>query len=135
MKRFACVLNPIFCLSLIVVVGLLGQLSLVEAQITFDGCTDIRGIPVASIRSDNIDDIAYANIINGQPVIFYNIRVLSWLEPQTRLFMYAHECAHHVLGHTLGTSHPLSREQEADCWAIKELKERDIVDDDDIEVI
>ena len=122
MKRFAHILNSGFCLSLIVVVSVLDQFSSVVAQITYDGCRDFQGIPVASIRDNSIDDVAYANIINRVTIITYNSIVLSRLEPQTRLFFYTHECAHHALGHTFGTSHPLAREQEADCWGMHELK-------------
>jgi hypothetical protein len=49
------------------------------------------------------------------------VRVLSWVSPATRRFFYAHECAHHALGHTLGASYPTQREQQADCWAIRTL--------------
>jgi len=91
------------------------------AQVTYDGCRDINGFAVASIRNDAIDDIAMATIYNGSPVIFYNVRVLAWTSPATRRFFYAHECAHHALGHTLGASYPTLREQQADCWAIQTL--------------
>ncbi len=88
-------------------------------QVTFGGCRDIRGIAVASVANSAIADVAKAALApDGTPVISYNPAVLSWLQPQTRVFIYFHECAHHALGHTFGTTHPLSMEQAADCWGI-----------------
>ncbi len=106
-----------------------------SSQITYDGCVDPYGFPVASIVS-NVDNVAVAaRLGDGTPVIYYNQNILSWFQPQTRLFWYAHECAHHVLGHTLGNSHPLTAEQDADCWAINQLYNTGNIDDDDMDVI
>jgi hypothetical protein len=106
------------------------------SQITYDGCRDIRGIAVASIADFSINDVAVASLApNGVPIVRYNPRVLSQLAPQTRLFFYAHECAHHERGHAFGTVHPLSREQDADCFAIKTLVDKGMVGDDDIAAI
>lgn len=93
-----------------------------RSQVTFEGCTDIRGIPVASVRNDGLNDVAMATLASdGSPIIVYNVRVLTWLRPQTRLFFYAHECGHHALGHNFGTAFPKTMEQEADCWGINAL--------------
>jgi len=94
------------------------------AQVTFDGCSDFRGIAVASIMNTNLPDVAAANWApNGAPIIMYNPYVLARLSPQTRLFFYAHECAHHALGHAI-RSIPFHQEQEADCWGIRTLVAR-----------
>ena len=101
-------------------------------QISYEGCVDYRGIPVASIANMQIQDVAIAtNAPNGAPIIVYNPGSLSWLAAATRLFFYAHECAHHVLGHGV-SGHPLSKEQEADCWGIKELVNRDAISGSDL---
>jgi len=105
------------------------------AQVTFDGCVDFRGISVASVRNDAINDVAVAgNAPNGAPIIQYNTRVLASLQPQTRLFFYAHECAHHALAHSVRNV-PFTQEQEADCWAVRTLTERGDLDDDDVSVV
>jgi len=107
-----------------------------NAQITYDGCVDIRGVPVASIANYQIQDVANANIApNGQPYIQYNPQVLSWLNEETRLFFFAHECAHHVRGHILGTTHPLAMEQDADCWAIYTLVQKRLLSRRDLSPI
>jgi hypothetical protein len=107
-----------------------------SAQITFDGCNDIRGVPVASISDYSINDVAIASLApDGTPIIQYNPNVLVWLTQQTRLFFYAHECGHHAHGHTFGTVHPLAREQDADCFAINALVEGNLVNENDIAII
>jgi len=99
-----------------------------HAQVTFDGCVDFRGLPVASILNFNLPDVAMASWApNGAPVIQYNPRVLAQLAPQTRVFFYAHECAHHALAHTIRNI-PFQQEQEADCWAIQTLVQRGTLD-------
>lgn len=106
-----------------------------QAQITFDGCRDVAGRPVASIRSA-VQDVAMAGLApNGSPVIYYNPQVLSFYSPVTRLFWYGHECGHHALGHSLGGGHPLTREQEADCWGIRNLVDAGLADDSDIQTV
>lgn len=105
--------------------GTLGRVA--EAQITFDGCVDYRGIPVASIADTRVPDVAIATYApTGEPIIVYNPSALSWLSAPTKLFFYVHECAHHVLGHGV-SGHPMTAEQEADCWAIRELVQRRMI--------
>ncbi len=106
----------------------------VYAQMTFDGCLDIRGRPVASIPNNNLNDVAVAMLSpNDEPLILYNPYTLSWLQPQTQQFFYYHECAHHALGHVF-ISIPTRREQEADCWAMRTLYER-VFDDEDVTIV
>lgn len=108
----------------------------VHAQVTYDGCRDVRGIPVASIADFDLRDVANASLApTGAPIIRYNPRVLAWLQPQTRLFFYAHECGHHALGHAFGSAFPTAIEQQADCFGIRTLVRENLVDDDGITII
>ena len=60
--------------------------------ITFDDCVDVRGILVASVVDNSIDDIAIPRYHNlGRPIIQNNTEVLGSFRPETRLFWYAHE--------------------------------------------
>ena len=65
----------------------------VSAQvIMFGGCVDARGIPMASILDNSINDVAIARLDKlGRPIIHYNTAVLGSFSPETRLFWYAHE--------------------------------------------
>jgi hypothetical protein len=106
-----------------------------SGQVSFDGCADFRGIPVASVLNPALNDVAAANWApNGAPVIQYNPNVLIRLAPQTRTFFYAHECAHHALAHGVRNI-PFQQEQEADCWAIQTLVSRGVFGVQDIALI
>jgi len=105
------------------------------AQITYDGCRDFRGRPVASIVKNDLQDVAFATwAADGSPVVFYNPNVLAWMSPATRAFFYAHECGHHALAHG-ARNIPLSQEQEADCFGIRELVAKGVLSRDDIPAI
>ena len=80
-------------------------------------CADFRGVAVALSDAPGLPDVGAARVVNGQPVIFLNSRVLSQQPPEMQLFWYAHECAHHALGH-LASVHPFN-EAAADCWAVR----------------
>lgn len=102
------------------------------AQVTFEGCADVNGIPVGSVASAAINDIAMATIAGGRPVIVYNPYVLATTPQKVRLFFYAHECGHHALGQVVGRRLGIYEEQAADCWGIRTLVRDGIFDDDDV---
>lgn len=93
-----------------------------SAQVTWDGCVDALGRPVASVRDLSINDVAIASTTVRGPIIRYNPMVLASISSTSRLFWYLHECAHHALGHTLSVQR-LGVEREADCWAARKLVE------------
>jgi len=98
-------------------------------------CFDARGIPVAEIPNYQLNDIAQANLMpNGAPVIFFNPNVIVNFSFPTRLFFTFHECAHHVLGHALGRL-VMNMEQEADCWAIRTIVSRQMISDQQLQMI
>ena len=66
------------------------------------------------------NDLAFSTIINGNPVILLNPQGVNMPFP-IQLFMFAHECEHHRLGHLIG-QRPPTFETDADCEAIKRLK-------------
>lgn len=83
------------------------------------------GMPIQSVPSTAIPDVAMATMYNGQPVILVNPTVAPFLSPMFAKWVYWHECAHHVLGHVaagaMGFRRPYVDEQEADCWSIRKL--------------
>lgn len=106
------------------------QASPVAAQVTFEGCQDILGVPVASVANPGIPDVAVSTVAvlmpgqGPQPVIYYQPSITLLPVPLRRL-IYFHECAHHALGHVVGVLRgvPITmlQEQAADCWAIVRL--------------
>ncbi len=121
---------------LVLMPWLFGSVSTATAQVTYEGCRDIRGLPVASVLDRSIRDVAMASLApDGSPIIRYNPQVLSWFQPQTRLWWYGHECGHHALGHNFGTTHPLAVEQAADCHGIQTLADSGMLSKRDLRVI
>lgn len=107
-----------------------------SAQVVYEGCVDFRGIPVPSIADTTSLQIALAGVTrDGYPVIIYNPYGLPQLHPETRLFAYAHECAHHYLGHVLLGTPTYIQESEADCWAITELVNNGLITEDGVRII
>lgn len=97
-----------------------------QAQsVSYEGCylggRGDRMAAVPSVTDPSLRDVGRAIGWRGRPVIGYNPYLVELLSPQTRLFFYVHECAHHVLGHTAGEADPNTMEQQADCWAVRDL--------------
>ena len=96
------------------------------AQVSFGGCYSPIGM-IPSIADPNLRDVAMAMVHpQGGPLIVYNPYAVAMSDPAVQQFFYYHECAHHVLGHTIGAGHPMTNEQAADCWAVRELVGRGI---------
>ena len=80
-------------------------------------CQDFRGKPVTTLKVDELGDVGRAWVVNMTPFIVMDSHMLLQLPVKLQLFFYAHECAHHVLGHWYTPS--VNNEIEADCWAIR----------------
>jgi hypothetical protein len=103
--------------TLIVLSILIAPLS-ASAQNPAFTCNDYRGYPVTRIDATIAGGAEARTLPTGQPIIVVNPAMMAPLPPAFRDFVYAHECAHHVLGH--GSVAPIS-ESLADCWAIRTL--------------
>jgi len=84
-------------------------------------CTDYRGQSVPTLYTTDIDDGAKARQTDDGPVILANQAVLSHFSEVMNTFVYAHECAHHALGHLKHRTSNRQIEQAADCWAARTL--------------
>jgi hypothetical protein len=95
-------------------------------------CLDAKGRPVGLVEDDQLHQIARASLdpIGGEAVVFYNPHLLTWIHPETRLFFLTHECAHHRLGHPLGSGLTAEMESAADCWAVRELIQEGLLDEE-----
>ncbi len=93
-------------------------------------CTDFRGRAVRTMRVANLGDVGRAWVVNTMPFIIMDVHVLVKLPPKLQLFFYGHECAHHVLGHWVQLSQ--KSEQEADCWSVKNGRDRGLFSRDEI---
>lgn len=87
-------------------------------------CTDFRGRSVMALNVSNLGDVGRAWVVNTVPYILVDPEVMRTLPRPLQIFFYAHECAHHVLGHWYNPSQ--NSEKEADCWAINYGREEGI---------
>jgi len=92
-----------------------------SAQSPYFNCVNFAGFNVQQVPG-NISGAMATVSPYGQPIIVYNPQQMAGLTPVMRDFIFAHECAHHVLGH--GAIQPGNNpiaEQDADCWGIQAL--------------
>jgi hypothetical protein len=98
-------------LTITVATLLLGAIEPAFSQVFPPGQFSIDGIPVScgglpTILTPNIPDVA---MNNGQAILI-NPNVAGSQPTVLKLFWYAHECGHSVVG---------ANESAADCWAIR----------------
>lgn len=89
-------------------------------------CRDAAGTRVVAVQTTSLRNVGMAGRMHGRPVILLNPNILRRFRPITRTFWFYHECAHHALGHSLGFR-PMSRERDADCWAIRQMRRRGLL--------
>jgi len=90
-----------------------------EAQVPVAACRDRDDRPIPSVVDNTMADAGEAVERDGHPVILWNARSNARLSQTEQIFIYLHECAHHVLGHLYHRGTEARDELEADCWAIQ----------------
>ncbi|HEY7635752.1 MAG TPA: hypothetical protein VH763_09415 [Gemmatimonadales bacterium] len=90
-----------------------------EGQVRFQACKDRTDHPIAVLVDNSIAYAGVATFRNEHPVILWNARTNRRLPYTEQLFIYLHECAHHVLDHLYHGEVGAREELEADCWAIQ----------------
>jgi hypothetical protein len=110
--------------SILFVAGSAEAQSLRNARYT--KCRDANGERVLAVNTTRLNNVGMAGRIRGRPVILFNPVIMRRFQPATRTFWFYHECAHHALGHSLG-HRPASRERDADCWAIRQMRQRGLL--------
>jgi hypothetical protein len=103
-------------------------------RVTIDGtmeeCHDDRGRAVAIYEVTDLGDAGRAGLIAQTPFIMLDEEVMRRLPGRLQTFFYLHECAHLTLGHYL--SYSPEHENEADCWAIHEGRDRRLFSRQDV---
>ena len=87
-------------------------------------CRASNGRDVISVAARSGPIAKASTDAEGRATIEYDARESAGLVPQVRLFVYAHECGHHALGHDPHSSFTSSQETDADCFAIRTLETR-----------
>lgn len=88
---------------------------------SYETCLDASGRPVIVRTDAALPKVAEARLADGVPAVHHNPQALPRLQPKTRLFLQARECAHHALGHPIGAERTLQQERRADCSAVLTL--------------
>lgn len=96
---------------------------------SFAGCTDAQGQAVQNQPDPNLSVLLETRVVNGQHVIFYNPNMLPQLLPESRAFLYAHECAWTNLGLPLDAPRTAENARKADCWATSSLLDSHLIKD------
>jgi len=97
-------------------------------------CFDYNDRIVIVKENPKLNDIAIAKMEGWNSVIYYNPTIVNSLHTKTRVFFFWHECAHHVLAHTL-MNPSIVLEQEADCWAIKHVVSKKLLSTNDVKIV
>ena len=104
------------------------------AQSVPSACTAPDGQPVQTIVRNDMIWAGLATREGGKPVIYWNQHSMAGTSQATRVFIYLHECAHHMLGHIWQQDSRRS-EQEADCWAMTLMVESGMTKERHIDAI
>lgn len=88
-------------------------------------CVDPYGNQVQNYFDPNLNQAAMASVIYGGPAIIMNPQILHNYGVPFSVFAYAHECAHHYLGHVVNPSYAPNPQHElsADCYAAKSARD------------
>jgi hypothetical protein len=90
-------------------------------------CSDATGTPVYTVYRD-VPDAAQSAIVSGTPTIFINSQRQTSMPPMMQLFVYAHECGHHISGDIVAATYfghdNLAREQNADRIGIRLMRDQ-----------
>ena len=98
-------------------------------------CNDRDGHAVTGAPVTNGVFAKASTDANGKPVIEYDARSIPGIRAQVHLFVYAHECGHHALGHDLRGSITPAQEHDADCYGIRLLMNKAGVTSDDVRTL
>ena len=97
----------------------LAPASAAQGQVPFQACHDRHGKLIPSVVDDSLEYAGLATYQDGKPVILWNAKSNRHLSDTEQIYIYLHECAHHLLGHLERPRSSPVWELEADCWAIQ----------------
>ncbi len=85
----------------------------------FEACRDRDHQLIPGVVDNNLTYAGLATFQDGRPVILWNANSNRHLSDSEQIYIYLHECAHHLLGHLQQPKNSPEWEIEADCWAIQ----------------
>lgn len=115
--------------TLCAAIALLGFAASASAQVqtSYHGCVGANGEPVAALADPLLERVVETRVEGGREVIRYNESVLPRLRSETRLFLFAQECARHNLGLPFGEAADPEQAQRADCEGLATLRRSGLI--------
>jgi len=98
-------------------------------------CTDADGRPVRAVQVANGIMAKATTDTEGRRVIEYDARKVEGINAQQQLFVYAHECGHHALGHDASQPLTAAQEHDADCHGVQTLMRRAGLTSNDVMIL
>lgn len=98
-----------------------------QERTSYHGCTDADGRTVAAVSDPALDRVV-ASRPGGAPELHYNEAVLPRLTAESRLFLFAHECARHNLGLPVDGARTAADARRADCHGLDSLLRSGLLD-------
>lgn len=105
------------------------------AQAPFNACVDRQGRPIRSVTETSMGWAGAATVRNDEPLILWNSNAMKGVPEIDQLFIYLHECGHHVLGHVYDYGDGSKKEVEADCWAIQLMADGGMVNGTGVDAV
>ncbi|HEX5126294.1 MAG TPA: hypothetical protein VFW00_06110 [Rhodocyclaceae bacterium] len=122
MKKLLLAAIPLLMTTLAVFAQSQPQSQPPSQPIALSGCSDAHGNPVPAVADDTLLSVAKLSVDNGKTIIRYNPKALPRLLPESRLFVFAHECARQYLGFSVDGERTAEQARQADCWAVATLR-------------
>ena len=101
--------------------------AIAQEQTSYHGCTDADGRAVAAVSDPALERVIESRP-GGAPEIRYNEALLPRLTAESRLFLFAHECARHNLGLSVGAPRTEADARRADCHGLESLLRSGLLD-------
>lgn len=120
---------------LMLCVGQFACNALAQEQLTYHGCTDAVGNAVPALADTTISVTVESRGADGAAQIHYNPQALPRLRHETRLFLFAQECARHNLGIVTGSPASLAEARRADCHGLDTLMRSGLLQAGQVNVI
>ncbi|NMG30257.1 hypothetical protein [Aromatoleum evansii] len=98
-----------------------------QEHTSYHGCTDAAGRAVAAVSDPALEGVVVSRS-GAAPEIRYNETLLPRLTPESRLFLFAHECARHNLSQAVDGARTEADVRRADCHGLESLLRSGLLD-------
>lgn len=123
------------CRWLMLCIAMLATHAFGGEQTTYHGCVDGRGARVEAVLDESLATTFESRIEEGRAIIRYNPAILPRLKAESRLLLYAHQCAQLSLGARAGGTPAIETAHKADCLGLETLLRSGLIAASDVDDI